>query len=147
MQEFLRGDSTMASAFAPDGADQAFLLPYKHILSPDSVFIGKIYTCTPFKVGFGLRWLLCLLDKDQVLGSGEFGVVHRGTFNSEPVAIKTLKSSVEVEEFKAVLSEVKIMAYVGNHESIIKFIGAETSEISKRNDPKNICWRFKVAVV
>ena len=68
-----------------------------------------------------------------MLGSGEFGVVHRGVYNSEPVALKVLKSSVEVDEFKSVLSEVKIMAYVGDHEFIVKFIGAETSEITKRN--------------
>ena len=69
----------------------------------------------------------------EVLGSGEFGVVHRGAYKSEPVAIKCLKSSVDVDEFKAVLREVKIMAYVGDHEFIVKFVGAEISEISRRN--------------
>ena len=67
-----------------------------------------------------------------MLGSGEFGIVYRGVYNSEPVAIKVSKSFVHVDEFKSVLSEVKIMAYVGNHDFIVRFIGAEISEISKR---------------
>ena len=69
---------------------------------------------------------------EKVLGSGEFGVVHPGTYNSEPVAIKSFKRSVEIDEFKAVLVELKIMAYLGDHEFIVKFIGAEISEIAKR---------------
>ena len=69
---------------------------------------------------------------DKVLGSGEFGIVHPGTYNSEPVAIKTLKGSVNIDEFKAVLAEVKIMAYLGDHDFIVKFVGAEISQIAKR---------------
>ena len=70
--------------------------------------------------------------RDTKLGSGEFGVVYPGIFRSEPVAIKVLKHSVDVDDFKAVLAEVKIMAYMGDHEFVVKFIGAETSEIAKR---------------
>ena len=70
--------------------------------------------------------------RDTKLGSGEFGVVHPGICHSEPVAIKVLKHSVDVDEFKAVLAEVKIMEYLGDHEFIVKFVGAEISEVSKR---------------
>lgn len=70
---------------------------------------------------------------ETVLGSGEFGVIHPGIWKSEPVAIKTFKRTVEIDEFKAVLAEVKIMAYLGDHEFIVKFVGAEISEIAKRN--------------
>ena len=73
-----------------------------------------------------------VIATETVLGSGEFGIVHPGIFQSEPVAIKTFKRSVEIDEFKAVLAELKIMAYMGDHEFIVKFIGAEISEIAKR---------------
>ena len=73
-----------------------------------------------------------MIVSDTVLGSGEFGVVRFGIFKSEPVAIKTCKRSVEVDEFIAVvLAEVKIMAYLGDHEHIVKFLGADISEIAK----------------
>lgn len=71
------------------------------------------------------------IAQDTKLGSGEFGIVHPGICRSEPVAIKLLKRSVDVDEFKAVLAEVKIMAYLGDHEFVVKFIGAEISEIAK----------------
>ena len=49
---------------------------------------------------------------------------------------KTFKRTVEINEFKAVLVELKIMAYMGDYEFILKFIGAEISEIAKRR----ACW-------
>ena len=49
-----------------------------------------------------------------------------------PVAIKTLKRCVDIEDFKAILREVKIMGYLGDHEFIVKFVGADISEIAKR---------------
>ena len=53
-------------------------------------------------------------------------MVHPGTYNSEPVAIKTFKRPVEIDEFKAVLVELKIMAYLGDHEFIVKFVGLKS---------------------
>ena len=74
----------------------------------------------------------CPTARDAVLGSGEFGVVHPGIFNSEPVAIKTFKRTLDIDEFKAVLAELKMMAYLGGHDFIVKFVGAEISEIAQR---------------
>ena len=48
------------------------------------------------------------------------------------MAIKTFKRTVEIDEFKAVLSEAKIMAYIGDHPHVVQFIGAEVSEIMDR---------------
>ena len=81
------------------------------------------------------------IARDTKLGSGEFGVVHPGICRSVPVAIKVLKHSVDVDEFKAVLAEVKIMAYLGDHEFIVNFVGAEISEIAKSKKANyNICF-------
>lgn len=52
------------------------------------------------------RSFLKLTESGKVLGTGEYGVVCRGIFNDQPVAVKTVKGAVNVEEFKAVLAEV-----------------------------------------
>ena len=59
-------------------------------------------------------------------------MVYSGLFNGEAVAIKKLKKRVDVEEFKAVLAEMKIMSYLGDHESIVKFFGSDVSQIARR---------------
>ena len=70
--------------------------------------------------------------KDAILGSGQFGVVYRGFHGAEAVAVKTFKRTVEIDEFKAVLAEAKITAYIGNHENVVRFIGADVSNIADR---------------
>ena len=72
------------------------------------------------------------IARGAVLGSGEFGVVYFGVCKSESVAVKTFKRSVATDEFKAVvLAEVKMMAYLGDHENIVRFMGADISEIAR----------------
>ena len=66
------------------------------------------------------------------MGSGQFGIVYRGFFGAEAVAVKTFKRTVEIDEFKAVLAEAKIMAYVGQVENVVRFIGADISCIADR---------------
>jgi FMS-like tyrosine kinase 1 len=51
---------------------------------------------------------------------------------SDAVAIKTHISKVGVQEFKALLSEVKILAHVGKHPHVVSFLGACTENIRKR---------------
>jgi hypothetical protein len=70
---------------------------------------------------------LCgFFSEDVLLGSGAFGVVKKGsvqiskdddnnatTINNkrrQTIAIKALKSSVEIDDFKGFLSEVKIIS-------------------------------------
>ena len=76
----------------------------------------------------------------RVLGTGELGIVYFGIYKSEPVAIKKMKRSVDIDDFKAVvLAEAKIMAYLGDLESIVKFVGADISEIARSNP----CYGYK----
>ena len=65
----------------------------------------------------------------MLLGSGEF---HPGYSNGEIVAVKICKSSIDVEDFKGILAEIKIMGYLGNHANIIKFVGAHISRVDER---------------
>ena len=50
------------------------------------------------------------------------------------MAVKMLKSSVQTEDFKNYLKEVKLMACIGQHPNIVQFYGAviEKLEQSKR---------------
>lgn len=52
--------------------------------------------------------------------------------NSIDVAVKTVKHNMEVLYFKTLLSEVKIMAYIGSHPNICSLVGACTQNIRKR---------------
>ncbi|CAL8075045.1 unnamed protein product [Orchesella dallaii] len=75
--------------------------------------------------------------EDKILGSGQFGIVRMGSVilrgESIKVAVKTLKSTVEIDEFKSFLFELKIMAYLGQHKNIVSLAAACTEEINDRN--------------
>ena len=71
-----------------------------------------------------------LTSDETVLGSGEFGVVRSGVLNGQAVAVKKLKPTVGVDEFKVVLAEMKIMSYLGDHENVVKFFGSDVSHIA-----------------
>ena len=49
----------------------------------------------------------------------------------EIVAVKTVRSNVDVENFKALLSEIKIMVYLEKHENICCLVGACTASIKE----------------
>lgn len=55
--------------------------------------------------------------------------------NSSPtriVAVKTVRPNEDVSNFKMLLAEVKIMAYIGSHENIVSLVGAYTRNIRNR---------------
>ncbi|OXA51590.1 Vascular endothelial growth factor receptor 2 [Folsomia candida] len=74
-------------------------------------------------------------DASEVLGSGEFSVVVKGRMKSKNmnVAIKIAKPSADVTLFKTLLSEVKIMIFIENHENIVALFGVCTRNIRTRN--------------
>lgn len=70
---------------------------------------------------------LCgIVDTENVLGSGEFGLVLKGTYGGQDVAVKTLKPESTKGDLKSLLSEVKVLVYTGKHENIVQLIGAVT---------------------
>jgi len=77
-----------------------------------------------------------LTIEGNILGSGQFGVVHKGSLTTnggkEAVAVKTVTPDVNVENFKALLSEIKIMIYLDQHPNIVYLIGACTTNIKRR---------------
>ncbi|KNC52393.1 TKL protein kinase [Thecamonas trahens ATCC 50062] len=64
------------------------------------------------------------LQRGELVGSGAFGVVHRGTWRGGDVAIKTIKvdslASDAVAEFKA---EAKLMRLLPPHPNVVQFLG------------------------
>ena len=52
--------------------------------------------------------------------------------------MKTCKSNVDVEDFKGILAEIKIEGYLDNHDSVVKFLGADISRIDERKKLKQL---------
>ncbi len=69
------------------------------------------------------------------MGSGNFSHVVRGYYEIEKrsVAIKIANTTTNTDDFKMMLTEIKIMIYIGSHDNVVKFIGASTAEIRDRN--------------
>jgi len=69
------------------------------------------------------------------LGAGEFGVVVKGNVKNirQSVAIKTIRANTEAPYFKALLSELKILQYIGSHPHIVNLIGACTGNLTRSN--------------
>lgn len=85
-----------------------------------------------------------------MLGSGEFGIVYKGSVTVQEesiyyflaenslsipeklleVAVKTCKSA-SVTTLKGLLSEIKVMSHLGKHENIVSLVGAYTKELQK----------------
>lgn len=73
----------------------------------------------------------------MILGHGHFGLVLKGVVKDAQdkvridVAVKTLKTKVDVGSLKALLSELKILASIGKHTNVVNLVGACTKKMSK----------------
>jgi len=74
-------------------------------------------------------------DSNTILGSGNFSIVTKGklSYLDDDVAIKIPKTSLDVLSFKTLLTEIKIMIFIGEHPNILRFLGASTSQIDNSN--------------
>lgn len=93
----------------------------------------------------GIFTLKTYAESERVLGSGEFGVVSHGSVMSPveeqagenmykrdwlPVAVKICRYGC-ISALKGLLSEIKILAYIGKHENVVSLIGAHTEQLSQ----------------
>jgi len=70
------------------------------------------------------------------LGAGEFGMVSRGTIvknrTAINVAIKTMRlGKPSSSVLSGILSEIKVLAYLGKHDNIVELLGANTENLKK----------------
>ncbi|ODN05385.1 Vascular endothelial growth factor receptor 1 [Orchesella cincta] len=77
------------------------------------------------------------IDASEILGTGNFGQVVKGAIvtgngSNVEVAVKTVKPKYDVLYFKTLLTEVKIMAYIGQHVNVVSLVGACTQNLKKR---------------
>jgi hypothetical protein len=82
-----------------------------------------------------VRKCICGAGSSVILGSGEFAIVVAVRWKTKDnlnVAVKIAKPSNDVEVFKAVLSEVKIMIYLGHAQNVVNLLGVCTQDIRKR---------------
>jgi len=73
------------------------------------------------------------------LGTGAFGSVYRGCVNgiSNKVAIKTTQPSCSITTLKSLLSEIKVLSHLGQHDNIVCLIGACTQELKQGKNFKS----------
>jgi len=68
---------------------------------------------------------------ESILGAGNFGTVYKGVAKGKPAAIKQPNKDCPKGTFKSVLTEVKVLSYIGLHPNVVGFFGAYTKEINK----------------
>lgn len=67
------------------------------------------------------------------MGSGQSGIVIRGSIKGYPgpVAFKCTTASSTVTDVKAIMSEIKILSYIGQHVNVLCILGAHTRKIER----------------
>ncbi|ODN06115.1 Macrophage colony-stimulating factor 1 receptor [Orchesella cincta] len=104
------------------------------LASVDSNF--EVINFMPYKTEFEIPIEDIAFDSSEanLLGSGEFAYVVRGMIisKSKSAAVKISKPSADVTLFKSLLSEVKIMLYIGQHENVVTLVGVCTQDIRNR---------------
>lgn len=68
------------------------------------------------------------------MGAGHLGTVYKTTVKTSqmakvPAAVKVANKSQHEFKFKAVLREIKILCYLGEHPNIVSLIGVCTEEL------------------
>ncbi|OXA49297.1 Fibroblast growth factor receptor 3 [Folsomia candida] len=70
------------------------------------------------------------LNRKHVLGRGEFGTVYMGLLDGiTPTAIKTVTDDSDDAKLNALLSEVKVIAYVGSHKNVTQLLGVQLVDL------------------
>ncbi|NWX67629.1 VGFR1 factor, partial [Alca torda] len=102
------------------------------IMDPDEVPLDEQCECLPYDAS---KWEIARerLKLGKSLGHGAFGkVVQASAFGIKKsptcriVAVKMLKEGATASEYKALMTELKILIHVGHHLNIVNLLGACT---------------------
>jgi Protein tyrosine and serine/threonine kinase len=63
------------------------------------------------------------VDQSTVIGRGEYGIVYKGTFRGEEVAVKHMLKSADDGQMAEFLAEADLMEKIPDHENVLRFIG------------------------
>jgi len=85
-----------------------------------------------------------IADEDKILGHGAFGMVVEGTVKGKPVAVKMLLPGSEKHYLKSLVSELKLLSFLGEHEHIASLVGAYTSQLKYRKNYEFYILQLKI---
>ncbi|CAL8128637.1 unnamed protein product [Orchesella dallaii] len=69
-------------------------------------------------------------DTQKILGFGNFGIVYEGAAKGHSAAIKKPNDNCPLI-VSNVLSEIKVLSMIGEHQNVVRFIGACTEDIEQ----------------
>jgi serine/threonine-protein kinase CTR1 len=69
-----------------------------------------------------IEWKELVLDLENVLGTGAFGIVYKAKWRGATVAVKQLKG-IDAENLEHFKREARIMHKIGNHPNIVRLCG------------------------
>ncbi|CAL8118443.1 unnamed protein product [Orchesella dallaii] len=103
-------------------------------MADDGEYVDAIWEKSPYDKSLELAKSQLKIDTTGkgLLGSGQFGFVYRGNMHNsdKDVAVKMTRPYSPPIAVKCLLSEIKILMYVGSHNHVCKLLGACTEEIS-----------------
>ncbi|ODM96773.1 Vascular endothelial growth factor receptor 3 [Orchesella cincta] len=74
------------------------------------------------------------INKDLQLGSGCFGLVLAGKVKGTDVAAKTIRNKTDSgSHLRSLLSEIKILQYIGKFDNIVSLVGCNTADLTNGN--------------
>ncbi len=73
------------------------------------------------------------LDESMLLGAGAFGSVclAKVVTNGKECSSAVKKANQTSESLKSLMSEIKVLTYLGTHENIVGLVGAYTAELTR----------------
>jgi Protein tyrosine and serine/threonine kinase len=63
------------------------------------------------------------VDQSEPLGRGEYGVVYKGVYAGQEVAVKHMLKSCDDDAMREFLAEAELMERISDHRNVLRFIG------------------------